>query len=164
MGRLLCMVALIGLASLCSAQEAVYRNIGIPTSYFGPGASGTLPERGDEVTLAGTERTVTEITVYYITEITSPEGGETFKVRFYANDGGGGEPGTLLWQSADIPLKNFWRVHRVPVPNVNVPDTFTWTVQFAGMAGVAGDRAGLHFFGPPEIGSSADNFWHRTDG
>lgn len=165
MVRLLSVFGLSALALVGLAQEAVFRNTAAATNYFFP----TLSEAGDEVTLAGTNRSVTEISIYYISDITTVQGDEQMVVRFYANDGSGGAPGTLLWESAPIlvrprpvaPDRAGWFVQRVVVPNVTVPNTFTWTVQFSGVANVVGDRVGLHLFGPPDVGSSGDDFWFR---
>jgi hypothetical protein len=168
MMRLLSAIALLTVPFLGMTQEAVFRNTAAATNYFFP----TLFEAGDEVTLAGTNRVVKEISIYYISDITTVQGDEQMVVRFYANDGAGGAPGTLLWTSGNIPVRPRpvnpdragWFVQRVVVPNITVPDTFTWTVQFSGVTNVAGDRVGLHLFGPPETGSSADEFWYKDSG
>jgi hypothetical protein len=47
--------------------------------------------------------------------------------------------------------------------NVLLPDDVTWTVQFTGLAGTAGDRAGLLFRDPPTVGTSYNDAWRRTD-
>ncbi len=163
--RIASATVLLAIPFLGMAQEAIFRNIAGATNFFIP----SLLEIGDEITLAGTNRSVTEISIYYISDITTTQGDEQMVVRFYANDGSGGAPGTLLWESSPIPVRPRpvspdragWFVQRVVVPNVTVPDSFTWTVQFSGVTNVVGDRVGLHFFGPPEIGSSADEFWFK---
>ncbi|MDX1953423.1 MAG: PEP-CTERM sorting domain-containing protein, partial [Verrucomicrobiota bacterium] len=46
--------------------------------------------------------------------------------------------------------------------NVVVPNTFTWTVEFNGIAMVAGDLAGLVYYNPPTVGSSFNDWWKKT--
>lgn len=45
---------------------------------------------------------------------------------------------------------------------VTVPSEFVWSVTFGGLdGGASGETAGLLFYGTPEIGDSADDFWGR---
>jgi hypothetical protein len=123
-------------------------------------------EFGDEVILAGTARIVTEIQIEYYAQFT-PNGTQLGRVRFYANTG-------PLWKGdADYPtpaspplyeqtfqLATNYQVAVIEVPNVLVPDEFTWTVQFLGISqGASNDRAGLLIYESPTIGQSFDDFW-----
>ena len=123
-------------------------------------------EFGDEVILAGTARIVTEIQIEYYAQFT-PNGTQLGRVRFYANTG-------PLWQGdPDYPtpaspplyeqtfqLATNYQVAVIEVPNVVVPDEFTWTVQFLGISqDSANDRAGLLIYENPTVGQSFDDFW-----
>jgi hypothetical protein len=82
----------------------------------------------------------------------------------YANDGPGGQPGTMLWQSAildDVPLTGGNDLIAFPVPLVQAPNTFTWTVQISDTSPVA---VGLPHFHPPTVGSSPDYAWFGGPG
>ncbi len=119
-------------------------------------------EHGNTITLAGTERTVTGITI----KLRIGGAGVAqfdLKLRFYQNDGPASTPGTLLWES---PL--FHRVidsgapltYSFTVPNIQVPDSFTFTEQvFNRQLNMA--AMGPSEFNPPGIGSAPFGFWRR---
>jgi hypothetical protein len=46
-----------------------------------------------------------------------------------------------------------------PPLGITVPTTFVWTVTFGGLEG--GEEAGLLYYGDPEIGTSANDYWAR---
>lgn len=123
--RALC-AAVVGvcLVSAASADTFVYR--ADPPEYrMGWGSMVVDREWGCEVELAGAERHVTELML-----VADPPNGGTMDVagRIYANDGQGGEPGSLLWDSG-------WRCvsfadgEPLPLtfeaPGVLVPDRIT---------------------------------------
>jgi len=126
--------------------DIVYDN---STHYLGTDYE-SVNEYGDEVILAGTARIVTEIQIEYYAQFT-PNGTQLGRVRFYANTG-------PLWHgNSDYPtpaspplyeqtfsLATNFQVAVIEVPNVVVPDEFTWTVQFLGVSqSSTNDRAGL---------------------
>ncbi len=165
-------LTLAGVALLGSAfsGETVYRAGPKPaTNFYGPGSPGPAPERGDDITLAGTARNITEMTIYYITDVTVPTGNETFVIRFYQMDGAPigtapDSPGTLIWESAPITARMGWRSQRVLVPNITVPSHFAWTCQFGGSVGTvaAGNEIGMQFFGPPTVGVDPNWGWRKV--
>ncbi len=118
---------------------------------------------GDEITLAGTARTVTTFDFSYFLSA-APSGNETAVVKFFANDGASGKPGTLLYFSPSFGLEpSPTGINSINISDltVSVPDTFTWAVTFSGLSG--GEEAGLvHYFGP-SVGSSAADHWEGTD-
>lgn len=118
-------------------------------------------EYGDEVYLVAGNRNVSEFVFQYFGDFNptnSPDGEAT--LRFYANDGPDGDPGSpsvlmpgsLLWESPTIPLLTGYNIVTLGVPFVEVPDQFTWTVLFSGLSGADGDAAGLMLSDPPSIG------------
>ena len=145
------------------AQQVVYNNI---TRYLGQYETDTR-EYGDQIHLAGDARQVTHFSFRYFGDFTAT-GDERARIRFYANDIPYDlyrqQPGTILWESdyfpinAGIQLKNL----QVSTPGgaVEVPDIFTFTVEFAGLGN--NEAAGLLIYGPPEVGSSYNEFWMRT--
>jgi hypothetical protein len=146
--------ALVVLSCLACGTNAradvVYDNTGTLQPYYRTGA-----ELGDQVTLGGTARVVTTFQVILFSAVPSTA---DLQGRFYANDGAGGVPETLLW--SDV-LPNL-AVDQVTVATfdlsslvsaVVVPDTFTWTVLSGSM------DVGPIMYDPPLVGSSADAFW-----
>lgn len=129
----------------------------------------TTNEYGDEVILAGTARAITEIQFEYYASFTV-QGDELGRVRFYANNGpiwmgnpDFREPGEPPLFEDTFPLGQGYQTAVIPVPNVVVPNSFTWTVQFLGISqNGTNDRAGLLFYSTPTVGASYDDFWERT--
>ena len=121
----------------------------------------TALELGDEVHAAGAERLVTRLTVG-VSRQNVPGVGD-FQARLYANDGTNGQPGTLLWQSAlmlNVQLSGGVQLISFDVPQVAVPDTFTWTLE-SHSTGVA---VGLVNADPPSVGSSPSYDWFGHPG
>jgi hypothetical protein len=152
----------LGSAATPAAAATIYDNtLGPPVAATSAGV-----EIGDQVTVAGTARLVTTFTfIYYWPDIFS-DGDETVTLRFYSNDGAGGAPGTLLFESAPLPLPS------VPVTPpfsltpftltdlaIVVPDTFTWTLEWGNTPSFSSPA--LFHFDPPTVGSSDDFFWLR---
>ncbi len=168
---------LICLAAACLptvAAENVYRNgpADQATSSifrFATVTGGVSQEWGDQVTLAGTGRTITEMTVYTVGDFNPPTGAERIRIKFYVPDGAPvgnpplAAPGTVLWDSGPLPMKPGWRAQRIDVPMIVVPNTFVWTATFEGVTGNPFNRAGLCYFGPPTKGTSSDRVWRRTN-
>jgi len=163
----------VGCRSIVAAEN-VYRNgpADQATSSifrFATVTGGVSQEWGDQVTLAGTGRAITEMTLYTVGDFNPPTGSEKINIRFYVPDGAAvgnpplPAPGTLLWDSGPLPVKPGWRAQRIEVPSVVVPETFVWTATFEGVSGIPFDRAGLCYFGPPTKGASSDRVWRRTN-
>lgn len=124
----------------------------------------SVDEFGDEVIFGGTSREVVIFQFEYFGDFT-PQGDETCVIRFYANDGqldqGFSEPGTLLFESDSFPIFSGFNTVSITDIDVTVPDRLTWTADFDGLSGLGGDRCGLVFRDPPEIGLSFDDIWKR---
>ena len=122
------------------------------------------PERGNTVTLAGVERIVQQIQVRLRS---AGPGVSTFdkRVRFYSNNGAGGAPGSLLWDSGNSTTvidSGADLSYSFPVPDIAVPDTFTWTIQLSNRQGVA-TTIGPVEYAPVTIGSAPNGYW-QNDG
>jgi hypothetical protein len=126
----------------------------------------TTDEYGDEVILGGTSRVITEIQIEYYADFVR-NGDELLRLRFYQNTGPiwNGNPD---YKTPALPplyedtfqISTGFQVLVVTVPNILVPDHFTWTVQFLGISQTStNDRAGLLLFDPPTVGQSFDDFW-----
>ncbi len=122
-------------------------------------------EFGDQVTLAGTERTLSQFSFYYFfngASVTS----QTLTLRMYANNGTN-PPVSAFYTSDAIPLSigdNGFNNQNISFTNAIptiLPDSFTWTVQFSNLG--AGQTGGLLLYGPPNVGSSFNDFW-QNDG
>jgi len=160
--------ALVTLAlstALCSAA-VVYNNTTTSLNQINPllaqGQVNSL-EHGNQITLAGHERIVTSFNMRM--RVTGA-GACTFqmRVRFMANDGPGGAPGTQLWNSGYMPRvidsgADF--TYSLPVPNVRVPLTFTWSVQVIDRA-VNMAPMGPAEYSPPTVGSAMLGYWRNS--
>src|ERR1035437_4215508 len=99
---------------------------GASTPFFGPGCC----QIGDEITLSGTARNISLLNLGVSSQGIDIIAG--IEMGIYANDGPGGSPGSLLWQSGPltgllIPA-NATEIS-VQVPDVTVPDVITVTSQ-----------------------------------
>jgi hypothetical protein len=149
-----------------ASAEIVYDNSD-PANYLDRFyAPGNNIEFGDQVTLAGTERLVTEFQFEYYWS--SLSGNETAQIFFYANNAPGdpAAPLTELFRSGEIAglstdEHGFGKVV-VSGMGIPVPDTFTWTVILGGIDG--GEQAGLTLYSAPTVGDGFADFWMRTDG
>ena len=144
---------------LCAtASEVVFENTaGITTNYYMFGR-----QYGDDINLAGTGRVVTEFSFLYFgdvsTNLLTPG---QWRIRFYKNDGAldkpsvatSQKPNTLLWDSGLHPVSPGYRIAKLAVPNITVPDRFTWTVEFYNLSQNSGNGAGLVLAHPPTIGA-----------
>lgn len=166
------------LAGLVKA-EVVYENTLGATNYFL-----FSKEYGDDISLGGSARYVNQISILYgAVGVTASGTAGQYRIRFYANDGSlvrpnvssTQRPGTLLWTSELLPVISSTpnaTLATISVPNVLVPDRFTWTVEFYNMAQTPSNGAGLVIANPvtigaelpgvfsPVIGSYSD-FWVR---
>jgi len=164
-GVVACILALRGVA--LGAPEIVYDNTTTPVSgdWFPDGFvpfSFYNPHEwmGDEITPAGTSRTVTQVEVICssTSQVTVPAIGLALHKLDAENLLGSYCPGTLLWTGT---LQNVVVDGPTPVtfdvPDIEVPDTFAWVT--------AGDSdfAGMAFYDPPTIGSSDDFAWDRDE-
>ena len=125
-------------------------------------------EHGDEITLGGTNRVITQFSFEYYGDFTSPQGDETARIRVYRNDGavnsqGAAVPGTLLYDSGSFSIGAGYTTKKFTGLNIAVPKTLTWTISFGGISGLQGDRAGLILGPAVTIGSSFRDFWIRDN-
>lgn len=139
-------------------------------------------EYGDELLLAGSARQVNQFQFAYHGDFGATTKA-SYVLRFYANDGtdsiaGAGvalRPKSLLWESSPLELFNGVNQVTLDIPDVVVPDGFTWTISFSGIDGTPGKRAALMLANPavigallagtpamPELLGSYDDFWTRV--
>lgn len=157
-------VAVVGLlASSAFAQTVVYKNTETPLdAYF---ASQT--EFGDQITISGGGYRATAFTFEYFAS--GVDASSSAVLRFYRNDGvpldstSVQAPGSLFYQSVDIPLYNGnfpQQVIDLPEGMDLLPSTFTWTITPKNLPG--GAVFGLKLYDPPTVGSSFDDIWQFT--
>ncbi len=134
-----------------------------------------LLEVGDEIILEGPAAQVAQFAFEFWGF--GPEEGDfagnvEARLRFYRNDGplvsGYASPGTLIFDSGSFPIPTtpravviFEDFHiEVAVPLTEpLPESFTWTVQFSGLA--EGDSTGLDLYSPPVTGNNYTDYWER---
>jgi len=136
--------------------EVVYDNLTAPISAF----TGVTLEMGDEVTLGGTARHLTSFTLPLTTSALEP-GTAQLAFRLYANTAQGGWPGITLYSTSAFTVTyapGVTQLNTLALPEVLVPDTFTWTIRPLSSTGELPD---LQWYDPPTVGSSADFTWQR---
>lgn len=121
-------------------------------------------ERGNTVTLAGVERIVQQ---FQVRMRSAGPGVSTFdkRLRFYMNNGPAGAPGAMFWDSGTSPTlldSGADITYSFPVPDLAVPDTFTWSLQLTNRTGLA-TTIGAVEYAPVTIGSAPNGFW-QNDG
>jgi hypothetical protein len=159
---------LIAVISLCAPMRAqtpvvVYENSNDYSGRFNQ----SVNEYGDEINLSGTARLVTQFQFEYYGRFV-PQGDESARVRFYSNTGPAWRntkdwitpAPTPLFETL-IPLGTGFNTATITVPYVEVPDHFTWTIQFFGVTMTLNDTAGLLFYGKPTLGKSFNDYWER---
>jgi hypothetical protein len=143
----------------------VYDNTTTPHS----GIVDLYDEVGDEIDLVPSTSgtwTVTEFEVGYV-GFFAEDGDEEMVVRFYQNDGPGGEPGTLIYQSAPQPMfspDDYSTPETLVLMGLSevVPNSFTWTVETLGISKTSGDLASVISYQPPTVGSSDElQYWEN---
>ena len=142
------------LCCFAAAGVTIYDNTG---PWLG-GYGWTALEQGDEVHAASSERLVTRL-IIGVSRQNEP-GIADFQARLYSNDGVSGQPGTMLWQSpvlTDIQLSGGVQLIPIDVPEIRVPDSFTWTLQVLDSS--PGAAVGLVNAGPPLVGVSPSYDW-----
>jgi hypothetical protein len=181
--RLAGLLPLLCVAGIARADDLVFQNINLSvggkTNEFSPDTifhDSLNRIFGDEISLAGTARQVTQVVIAYFGDI-STTATDSVTLRLYANDGvslpnvNAPRPNSLLWQSDPFKISPGANQITFPVPNIVVPNTLTWAVQFSGITGVSGNNAGLLIANPPTVGATLNNgvvgsyndFWIQTD-
>ncbi len=154
----------LALAAAAHATD-VYQNSASPTGAYnlllGAGQSDSV-ERGNQITLGSTDRIASTFT--WILR-PAADGVATFdyRVRFYANDGAAGAPGTLLWDSGPVHQSTDAGPDMslsLAMPPIRLPSTFTWTVQITGRTGIQ-NPMGPANYSPPTIGSALPGYWQH---
>jgi hypothetical protein len=158
-------IALSACAFAAAHAETIYDNSQNNLAIFYPSTN----EYGDQVTVKDGQWTLTDFDFGYFGNIAAPAGDEKGRLRLYYNDGVSGEtsglPQTLFYDSGYFSLNSGWQT--VSADKLSIPllhNTFTWTVEFTGVSGEVGDRAGLISYDPPVVGSSQDDFWEKRNG
>jgi hypothetical protein len=159
-GSLKALAAFAACATFVATSQAaiVYDNSGTALNAMHVIAPGT--QAGDQIHLAPFSSIIRQVTAFqfeYYSEL-SPEAGKTATLRFFANDGIGGVPGSELYNSGSFDLAGGgYNTVSVTDISVDVPDVFTWTLSVSGLG--AGEKVGLLVYNPPTVGLSANDFW-----
>jgi hypothetical protein len=155
------LAAMLSLAPLATFGAVVYDNTSSPTGeYYSPTNASLVTQFGDQVTLAGTERTITDFSFEMYLNAPSV-GSQAVTVRFYEGSAGSNPPGSLLYTSDPLPLTTGFQTYAINGLSVALPtSSLVWAVQFTGLG--AGDDAGLLVYNPPAIGSSLNDFWEQA--
>jgi len=149
--------------SAAASGEIVFDNTATTSGAF----FATTNEFGDQMDLGLSNRLIDSLSFEYYGDFTA-DGDETAVARIYANDGddtgAGRKPGTLLYESDSFSIAAGFNSVNISGLLIEGSDSITWTVEFAGVGEVEGNRAGLIFYNPPAVGSSANDFWVKSGG
>lgn len=164
----ICLVVLGLTFAPAQAAQLVYDN---STNDLEINLNATGIEVGDQITLGGTDRWLTEFTFEYWGDF---DGIAEARVRFYLNDGDlyfegipdSALPNTVIFDSgaflieptprATLTFDSFQTGVDVPLIS-QLPDSFTWSVAFSGISDP--DMTGLTVYGPPTVGTSYPDYW-----
>ncbi len=122
-------------------------------------------ERGDSATLAGTDRSVVEISL--LIHSNAGDVNADVQVRLYEGGDTGGDPGALLWASGVFPQMTIaagTNQYDFAVPSILVGNEVTWTVEMRAVTGDPSQAVGPRFVAPPTVGTSMDYLWDHTSG
>ena len=125
-------------------------------------------EFGDDLTLAGTARLVNHFVFQYFGDI-ADNVVTMATLRFYANDVDipgklTKAPGSLLWQSDPFLIEKGDHIIDIGVPNIQVGETFTFSIEVPTLSGVGGNQFLLHTSTKPsDVGKSFNDFWVKAD-
>ena len=149
---------LLSVSLSARSSEIVFENTsGMTTDYYMFGR-----QYGDDINLAGSGRIVTQFTFLYFGNIpTNLISAGEWRIRFYKNDGAleytnilsTQKPKSLIWESGVYPVQPGYQKTTLAVPQVTVPDRFTWTVEFFNLPQDSNNGAGLVLANPPTIGA-----------
>jgi len=156
MKKILLLILFFFLMNTTALATVVYDNIvNVTSSSIVPNTSLSY-ELGDTITLAGTERTVTDFLFGYTSYFFGLDAEAI--VRFY--EGGDRNQPAMdpFFTSNAISITSNENQALLTGLSVIVPDTFTWTVEF--LLPLPLYNAGLNVANPPTIGSSnPDSAW-----
>lgn len=156
LNKIIALAATASVFSSAAFAAVVYDNSrNSENSFFG-----SANEFGDEITLAGPERLLTTFRFDYFVG-PSANGNETAILRLYNNDGPGGSPQTVLFDSGPISISRGYNTITADQLDITVSDTLTWTVLFGGVDPF--EAVGLLLYDPPVIGRSFDDYWEKSN-
>jgi hypothetical protein len=157
-------LVIIGFTQASAAAGVIFDNTTTPLGSI----SFTALPIGNEVSVSGAALSVTDLEIGVNQQ--GVAGTANLQAFLYANDGLGGEPGTLLWNSSlmtNVALTGGNDLIAFAVPGVVVPSTFTWAIQISDTQPIA---AGLPGFDPPTVGGIVRGWfggpgsWTNLDG
>ena len=144
-----------------SGGEIVYDNT-VHSSNFGLPVIGEI---GDEITLGGAGRNITDVQFEYYGKWTN-EINAAGQLHFYLNDGdivdafGSRAPKTVFWESPLFNVSSGYGSIGIHDLNVAVPNNFTVSVQFFGLK--PQEEGQILLYDPPSVGSSYRDYWQKN--
>ena len=165
---LLCALMLCGTATASptlvydnttTATSGTFEPNGLPHGFWSFNQIWPGEPMGDQIMLAGTERTHALFDL--MVSSSQPTTLTNITLYLYNVDSATYTPGTQFWSGSlqDVAVNGLTTVtFSITNPGVPLPDTFIW------LASAHSDVAGLATFNPPTVGSSEDFYWdHDPD-
>ena len=154
------MTGAVAAVSMLSGVSVLADNISYQNgaNYLGQFTDHGNKEVGDQITLATSDNVITSFKFEYF--LNQASGNEQLQVFFRTMDGPNGTPGSVFYTSDPFPALAGQHAPVNTGMSVVLPSqTFTWSVLFSGIESGAGEKAGLLFYGGPEVGSSDPTFY-----
>jgi len=129
-----------------------FTSVGLPDGFWPFNIFNANEPMGDQITLAGSERIITEFDLILSSSQSTTLASLTFSIRPF--DSNTFTPGDANWTTTltNVPVDGNTTV-KITVPNVEVSDTIVW------LAAADSNTAGLATFDPPTVGSSGNWYW-----
>lgn len=158
------LLSILAVSACVSQAEVIYDNTTGRLNTFW----GEAREFGDQLTLGGTARTITDIQFQYYGDFVS-QGDEWGRVRLYTNtkqwDLFRKEPTELIWDSGLFKVNTSYNTKSFRGLNIVVPepllDGITLTFEVTGLE--PGEMVGFELYDPPSVGASFGEFWRRAE-
>ena len=168
---LCCVFAAVCVGTPNAQASVVYQTANDPNTPFAnyvpfgndgtPGHPNPGAYIGNQITLAGSDRYVTDVSVMLGTNSSIPAT-DLYTCQLYSNDGLGGAPGTLLGSStvSVTTAGGVWSTS-FPFADVLVPDTFTFVLSSDHPIGTEVGALNTNT-ATPLTGSAVDTVWYST--
>ena len=176
LGKCTAVLIAAGVLAMSAGASTVVYQASDSTNNFVPDADDGTPNRpvgdmmGNTITLAGTERYLASLTIRVATtDALAPD--QTVAISIYQNDGGadiGGsgilQPDTLITSStiSDVSLASGVAAITFNFPSVQVPDTFTFIVDFSPGSAASILVGMMSNNSTAQIGTGIDRMWYGT--
>ena len=162
-GPVVFVLGLLAFPCFAAVTEVVYDSTPAITDSWQTTTQGAIQDRGVEMLLAGTARTLLRAEIGVTLQ--GVPGTIDVKAKVWANDGPSQEPGTLLWESPwieDVSIVGWSQLVPFDIPYIAVPDHITVTI--AEKNCTTGLLYGEPLASSTTVGTTVRNWTHQSTG